>query len=71
MVYIIKKRTFKHSEHTDQPEEEILGVAPHINSTKELEEKMIEIAKKEGIEKKVDNFGFCNYAKCFRIGDWK
>lgn len=70
MVYVIKKKVFQYSDYADQPEPKILGIVWHIDTRDELEEKMIEIAKKEGIEK-VDNFGFCDHAKCFRIGDWK
>lgn len=70
MVYVIKKKVFQYSDYADQPEAKILGIVWHIDYPKELEEKMIEIAKKEGIEK-VDNFGFCEWTKCYRIGDWK
>ena len=70
MVYIIKKRTSKPNESVDLQEEKILGIVRHIGSTEELKEKMLELAKKEGV-KKVDNFGFCDWAKCFRLGDWK
>lgn len=70
MVYVIKKKVFQYSDHADQPEPKVLGIVWHIDSSKELEEKMIEIAKKEGV-KKVDNFGFCEWSKCYRIGDWR
>jgi len=69
MIYVIKKRVFQYSDYADVPEPKILGIVQHIDYPKELEEKMIEIAKNEGIEK-VDNFGFCEWTKCYRIGDW-